>query len=474
MTIMSEEGATEVVEEVARLERKQFSAEGLGLNLAEAKAILSGLQRKMVARQAANFIAEQERCLKCGQALRHNGQHEIVLRTLFGKLKIESPRLYRCHCGGNKRSSFSPLATALPERTSAEMLYLETKWASLISYGMTLKMLGEVLPVGEEINTTAIRANVALLAERMERELGEEKDVFIAGCPREWAELPAPEGPLSVGIDGGYVHSCKQQKNGEGNCFEVIVGKSIPTEGQSKCFGFVNRYDEKPKRRLFEVLNSQGLQMNQQITFLSDGGDTVRELQMYLSPQAEHVLDWFHVSMRLQVMSQMVKGLATEAQIGQAVAEGEEEENEPLKVEELEKKVESLKWNLWHGNVHRALQLIEELEWDLDSFSQRSGKTRKLEKAVREFGGYIRANREFIPNYGERWRNKERIATGFVESTVNQVIAKRFVKKQQMRWTKRGAHLLLQIRTRVLNDEWGATLTRWYPGLKVKAEAVAA
>jgi hypothetical protein len=62
---------------------------------------------------------------------------------------------------------------------------------------------------------------------------------------------------------------------------------------------------------------------------------------------------------------------------------------------------------------------------------------------------------------------------GFVESAVNQVVAKRMVKKQQMRWTERGAHLLLQIRTRVLNEEWGTTLSRWYPAMKVKAEAVA-
>jgi hypothetical protein len=42
-----------------------------------------------------------------------------------------------------------------------------------------------------------------------------------------------------------------------------------------------------------------------------------------------------------------------------------------------------------------------------------------------------------------------------VESAVNQVVIKRMVKKQQMRWTPRGAHLLLQIRTRVLNEELG-------------------
>lgn len=300
---------------MARIEREKFSAAELGLNLSEAKAILSGLQQKMVEQQAVNFIAAQSRCVECGQALRHNGQHEIVLRTLFGKLKIDSPRFYRCRCQGVTRTSFSPLATALPERTSAEMLYRETKWASLVSYGMTLEMGEEVLPVGQALNTTAIRANVARLGERIERELGEEQDVFIEGCPRDWAALPAPEGPLAVGIDGGYVHSREPRKNEEGGCFEVIVGKSIPTEGEAKCFGFVNRFDKKPKRRLFEVLKAQGMQMNQQVTFLSDGGDTVRELEMYLSPQAEHILDWFQVSMRLQVMSQMAKGLAAEAQI---------------------------------------------------------------------------------------------------------------------------------------------------------------
>ena len=151
------------------------------------------------------------------------------------------------------------------------MLYLETKWSALVSYGMTQQMFEEVLHAGEEVNTTAIRKNVLRMAERMESELGEEKDVYIEGCPRDWAALPEPAGPLSVGIDGGYVHSREQpQKNGEGGCFEVIVGKSIPTEGEVKCFGFVNRFDEKPKRRLFEVLQAQGMQMNQQITFLSE------------------------------------------------------------------------------------------------------------------------------------------------------------------------------------------------------------
>jgi hypothetical protein len=41
---------------------------------------------------------------------------------------------------------------------------------------------------------------------------------------------------------------------------------------------------------------------------------------------------------------------------------------------------------------------------------------------------------------------------------------KRMVKKQQMRWSPQGAHLFLQVRTRVLNDDLAADFTRWYPG----------
>jgi hypothetical protein len=57
------------------------------------------------------------------------------------------------------------------------------------------------------------------------------------------------------------------------------------------------------------------------------------------------------------------------------------------------------------------------------------------------------------------------ISTAFIESAVNQVVCKRMVKKQQMRWTQKGAHLLLQVRVQVLNDDWRETFCRWYPSM---------
>jgi hypothetical protein len=153
----------------------------------------------------------------------------------------------------------------------------------------------------------------ATVAERLEQARGEEQWSFIDSCPAEWSRLPMLNGPLTVGIDGGYVRA--QPKSG---WFEGIAGKSLLafTQGEeseapvsSKCFAFVPTSDQKPKRRLFEVRQSQGHQLNQQITFLSDGGDTVRELRRYLNPQAEHLLDWFHDAMRLTVLQQTAKGL---------------------------------------------------------------------------------------------------------------------------------------------------------------------
>jgi hypothetical protein len=40
------------------------------------------------------------------------------------------------------------------------------------------------------------------------------------------------------------------------------------------------------------------------------------------------------------------------------------------------------------------------------------------------------------------------------------------VKKQQMHWTPEGAHLLLQVRTQVLNGEWEETFRTWHPGFR--------
>jgi hypothetical protein len=473
IVITTDKGQTET-QDIASIEREDLTPTTLGLTLAEGKAILKALQAVVVRQQLTAYLETQRACAHCGHWQHSKGFHSTQVRTVFGTIPVHSLRLYRCLCQSGPSEAaktFSPLAELLPEPNTPELLFLETKWAALVSYGITAQLLQEVLPIDDTLAPCTIREHVFTVAERLEQALGEEQWSFIDSCPAEWSRLPIPNGLLTVGIDGGYVRA-----QGTRGWFEVIAGKSLLsfTRGEeseapvsSKCFAFVQTYDHKPKRRLYEVLQSQGHQLNQQITFLSDGGDTVRELQLYLNPHAEHLLDWFHVTMRLTVLQQTAKGLPEMTR--------DEETDYPLRAPVL-RELERLKWYVWHGNVYKALQVVQFVEMDLDAAVAASGHAtaRKLLKAVEEFHTYIENNKAFIPNYGERYRAGERISTGFVESTVNQVISKRFCKKQQMGWTPRGAHLLLQIRTRVLNGDWEATFREWYPGFRAAPQPMAA
>jgi hypothetical protein len=326
---------------------------------------------------------------------------------------------------------------------------------------MSLDALKDFLPLDVTLDVKTVRYDTLKVAKRLEAALGDEHQRFIEGSPSDWDLLPPPDGSFKVGIDGGYVRNWCAKKHH----FEVIVGKSTLSFREdeedkapsSKRFGFVQTLDTKPKRRLYEVLQSQGLQMNQDMTFLSDGNDTLRELQLEMSPKATHILDWFHLTMKLTVLEQYGKGLVQcEAALG----------------EEIREKIERLKWSLWHGQVDKALGKIDDLETSIESFNETYARFPRLVKALAELRTYIVHNRHLIPNYGERYHHGEAIATGFVESTVNEVVSKRFCKKQQMQWSKEGAHLLLQTRVRSLNGELGAIFMRWYPDMDLEVEEI--
>jgi hypothetical protein len=418
--------ALPVVREVFTLDRDGLAPDTLGLQLSEAQDLLAAVQDSLVEHQVNDAITKQAPCPHCGRARRHKDTRTIVVRSLFGVLRLPSPRWWHCSCQDQRTRTFQPLAAMLPERTTPELTYLQTRFAGLVSYGITAKLLGELLPLGRRLHPAVVRRQTQAVAARLESELGEEQFSFIDTCQRDREELPRPDLPLTVGLDGGYVHSAAQRSRRDG-WFEVIAGKVVPAEGRATCFGYVQTYDTKPKRRLFEVLTAQGMQANQQVTFLTDGGEDIRDLPCYLNPQAEHLLDWFHITMRITVMTNMAKSLQPPPPDPDLELSAE---TATKLVSEIGNQLQRLKWFLWHGNVFRALHTVEDITADLEMLN--SGEPTNLFKAVREFDSYLRANAERIPNYGERRRAGEAISTAFTESAVNQVVSKRMVKKQQL------------------------------------------
>jgi hypothetical protein len=322
------------------------------------------------------------------------------LRTLFGKLELVSPRRRRCPCQHSGQASMSPLVELLPEHTAPELVYLETKWASLVSYGLTVKALQDFLPVDTRLNAMSVRRDTLSVARRLEVELGPEPVFPLAGCPGECAGLPAPPAPITVGIDGGYLRHWQRKQTH----FVAIVGELVPTDGPAKRFGFVHSHDPKPRRHLAAVLRGQNLQHNQELVFLSDGEESLRQLQCYLRPHSQHLLDWFHLTMQLTGLGQFLKGL-TRVDAERAA--------------ELQEALEHTKWNLWHGKVKRALEWLWEIEWRMWHFASRYAKFSALARAVHGVQRYVWRNGDLIPNYAARRRAGQAISTAFVESLVN-------------------------------------------------------
>ena len=170
---------------------------------------------------------------------------------------------------------------------------------------------------------------------------------------------------------------------------------------------------------MHEILKDQGWQENRPVTFMTDGGDTVINMALYMAPASEHILDWFHITMRITVMQQYVKGLA--------------HHNEEV-TGQLARLLRQIKGFLWHGNLHDGQAVIEALVMELDELQTSYASIKALQKTAAEFETYIANNKAMIPNYAERRRYGERVSTGFVESTVNTMVGKRFGKRQQMRW----------------------------------------
>ena len=89
----------------------------------------------------------------------------------------------------------------------------------------------------------------------------------------------------------------------------------------------------------------------------------------------------------------------------------------------------------------------------------------KFARSAQEFAVYVASNVGNLINYGERFRSGERISSAIAESTVNAMVTERFAKRKQMQWTGRGAHLLLQTRTRALDGTLRPLFELWHPGL---------
>src|SRR3954449_3967718 len=274
--------------EILQFDKGDDRLEVIGLSFDEAKAALAGIQAGVVTAQAASFLARHRSCDLCRSPLLSKGPGRTRFRTAFGTIALSSPRFHHCSCQPGAARTFSPLSLLLTERIAPELLYLETRWASLVSYGMTADLLKDILPISGTADASTIRRHLHKVAGRHDADLGDEQ---LGGLDAGKGQ-PLPQAAVIVGIDGGYVRNWHDKKHN----FEVVVGESLAADRDDRSFGLVRSQDEQPGRRFREVLRTQALPVTQPVTMLTDGGDSVAGLVGELSPGAVHIVDWFRAT----------------------------------------------------------------------------------------------------------------------------------------------------------------------------------
>jgi hypothetical protein len=199
-------------------------------------------------------------------------------------------------------------------------------------------------------------------------------------------------------------------------------------------------------QQLRGVLHNLGATQTTPVTILSDGADGPRAVgeAASLGP-THHVLDCFHLAMRIHHVAQAVKGWPDDTA---------EHRTEGARLADVVGA--HIRWRLWHGQVQRALDLIGETLGPLeatanDVASPTAVQAGKVAKVLCGLETYVSGQSGTIIDYAKARRCGEPISTATTEGTVQWLLHRRMSASQQMRWSPRGAHLMLKVRTAVMN-----------------------
>ena len=312
------------------------SAETVGLTLAEAKEILAGLQRDLVQAQTEEHCQSRRRCPRCGAQRPLKDRRPRRLRSLFGVVEVRAPRFTPCRCSQTRREILSPVVEIMPDRCTPEYERTLAEMGALLPYRRARTLLEDLFPLGEPPMVETIRQRTLQVDARLEYE---------AAALRS---APAAEASsIALSIDAGHVRSVRSYQV---RSFEIIVAQASNDNGKHVVFASVPAEAYHQAQQLRGVLHDLGTTPATPVTILSDGADGPRSLGETASVgPTHHVLDWFHLSMRIQHVVQTVKAwpddTAKDRQEGARLADVVDQH---------------IRWRLWHGQVQRALDLISD------------------------------------------------------------------------------------------------------------------
>jgi hypothetical protein len=323
-----------------------------------------------------------------------------------------------------------------------ELAYVTARYAALVPFGKAATLLSELLPISGAVNAGTVRNRMMRVGQ----------DVVASPATQVVSQTaPLPAQAVVVGLDGGYVRSRHRQ---EERHFEVIAGKVFDADGNQSRFAFARNGPAIASDAFKQALAMAGVQADTPATVLCDGDIGLWRLQREALPQATVVLDWWHAAVRFEHALQAARGLGagtTDSPCSDEAVGG----------------LERAKWRLWHGRWPGCRRKLAALgRWTQRQALCDVVGIDRLQRHVSELLGYLERNQDTLVHYAARRQRGEPISTAFVESAVNEIVAKRMNKKQQMRWNRETVQPFLDVRTAVLNETLEDAFRRRYPGFR--------
>jgi hypothetical protein len=400
----------------------------LGLTLAEAKLLLAALQQELVAEQASSHAVRRPDCRSCGNVCRVKDYRDHAIATLFGQVTVRLPRFRCIGCGGNEAGNGWPSHC----RSTPELERLQAHLCALMTYQVAAEVLQQMFPVDAGNDAETLRHHTLKIGAVLRDQAAARADVAV----------PA----IAVTLDSTFIRSCE---DGE-RYLEVRVGNVETESGGRQVFGAVAKADTDIKMLIRRSLDAIGRTEDTALTAFTDGCPGLRRILADAGVIGPPILDWFHIAMRLQHLERIADGLSAD---------------DPDRVKAkaaIAEEVERLHWRLWNGKAKDAQTSIDRIRAVMHHFrGEASGRksnapSRKLWTALHALDGYLIGQSDWMVNYAERHRAGLRVGTAITEGTANFLVNRRMNKLQQMRWSRRGADLLLQVRCAIYNGNLGS------------------
>ena len=400
----------------------------LGLSVADGKRVLAGLQQEIVAAQARSHSVQRPECRGCSGVCHLKDYRNHAVATHLGQVTVRLPRFRCARCGAIEAGVGWPSHC----RSTPEFDQLRAHFSALMPYRMAADVLQQVFPVDAGKDPETVRRHTLKIGAALRNDVVAGPDMAVAA--------------IGVSLDSTFIRSCE---DGERH-LEVRVGNVETETGGRQVFGAVAKTDTDVKVLICQSLDAVGRTEDTVLTAFTDGCSGLRRILADAGISELPILDWFHIGMRLQHLEQTASGLAA---------------GDPMRVAAkavIVEEVERLHWRLWNGKAKDAQISIDRIRAVMHHFQGEQGErrstapSRKLWTALHALDGYLTGQSDWMVNYAERHRAGLRVGTAITEGTANFLVNRRMNKSQQMRWSRRGANLLLQVRCAVYNGTLGS------------------